>query len=119
MSHWMEHGAPQGIALPVPPGGLFPAAVNDAEKTEEEVKAQYRDRGNHPSFYDTFGETEPPSLDLIRKYSKKGRTHTITWKRLLLHMDLFTQRRLETCGNAKRMGTAGSLALSRTSKRIW
>ena len=38
--------------------------------------AEYHHRGNHPSFNDTFGETEPPSVELIQKYLTKGYADT-------------------------------------------
>ena len=53
---WLQEGAPLGIALCIPCGGLFPTSSADAQLTVEELLSAHHYSGNHPSFSDTHGE---------------------------------------------------------------
>ena len=72
IGHWVQHGAPMGIAKPIVPGGLFPLRPSNAEIDVGQLADQYEYKANHPSFDRCYGEFEPPTLPLIRGYLRKG-----------------------------------------------
>ena len=72
LAEWLRDGAPMGIARQIAPGHHFPLRPSEATEVLDEDALQASYLGNHPSFSDAFGETEPPTHDLIREYSLKG-----------------------------------------------
>ncbi|CAK0901597.1 unnamed protein product [Prorocentrum cordatum] len=73
LGHWLEFGAPMGITRPTRPGGHFPLAESPNVLSPADLAAgAFTFTSNHPSFDDSYGEPEPPTLDLIREHLGKG-----------------------------------------------
>ena len=72
VGRWLEHGAPMGIACPIQPGGLFPAVASPGEISVDVLPDHHAYLGNHPSFFKSHGEPEPPAIALVKVYLDKG-----------------------------------------------
>ena len=65
VADWLEHGAPFGVALPVPPGGLLPLVSENASLTPEQLQHTDEFEKNHGSFDEKVGDTQPAMDELI------------------------------------------------------
>ena len=65
VSEWLEKGAPFGVALPIQPGGLLPAIVEQPTLTAEDLYDQTLYDDNHRSFKETVDGSQP-ALDELQ-----------------------------------------------------
>ena len=72
VADWLIDGAPMGIGRPIPAGSHFPLVEERPAMTVAELEASTRIGGNHPSFYEKWGEEESPALRLVEQAVNAG-----------------------------------------------
>ena len=64
VGQWLESGAPFGVALPIPPGGLLPTILEEAKLEADELYEQTLFEDNHRSFKEFVDGAQPAMQEL-------------------------------------------------------
>ena len=65
IADWLQHGAPFGVALPIPPGGLLPLISETATLSTEQLQQADQFTKNHGSFDELVDDVQPALDELV------------------------------------------------------